>query len=69
MNDDGFVLLFLLIFMWCVNTPVLTKDTLPCFANSSSVIFSVSIIAIWEKGINVHGYLSMGSTTVSLNMT
>lgn len=49
MNGNGFVLLVLLSFMWCVNTPVLTKDALPCFADSTSVIFSISIITVWKR--------------------
>lgn len=63
--------------MWYVYVPVLTEDALPCFTDNTSVVFSIPIVAIWKKKVNgflilifnVDGYLSMKSTTVSLNMT
>lgn len=46
---NGFVLLVLLSFMWYVYVPVLTEDALPCFTDNTSVVFSIPIVAIWEK--------------------
>lgn len=67
------MVLFLLSFMWRVYAPVLTEDALPCFADCTSIVFSISIIAIWEEKKSIHIILhvcvSLHRTTDSLNMT
>lgn len=33
----------------CVHVPLLADDALACFADDASVVFSIFMVAIWER--------------------
>lgn len=33
----------------CVHVPLLANDALACFADDASVVFSIFMVAIWER--------------------